>query len=532
MNEGAMRFHHTINTLTTFRGPLVLSIISGLLLVASFPKIDQGWLAWFALVPFLLALRKADALAGFWLGFAFGLIHYLGLIYWTAYTMQVYGHLPATLAVVVLFLLAGVLASFTGLFAMTVSRVCRKPWQLVILAPAAWVALEWVRSWIFTGFPWALLGYSQYQYLWIVQIADLFGVYGVSALIVAVNTGFALAVLHWVEKPWQERMVARTAVARAGTILALVLLLTVGYGVYRIRAMDNLVGRAPGARVAVVQGNIDQSIKWDASFQMLTTVKYRTMSLEAVKAGAIDLVIWPETAVPFYLFQEPVLTGMVLQGVKEADTHFIIGSPYVENSGDHPAYYNSAYLVTPEGENAGRYDKVHLVPYGEYVPLKRYLPFLGKMVAQVADFKPGKPGSALVWDEHPLGMLICYEIIFPRLARAMTRNGGELLVNITNDAWFGRTSAAYQHFSMAVLRSVENRRFLVRSANTGISGFIDPSGRIMATSGLYEDVTLASEVKFIDQLSLYTRWGDWPLMIVAFGLLGGTVASAGRWNSD
>jgi len=281
--------------------------------------------------------------------------------------------------------------------------------------------------------------------------------------------------------------------------------------------------------VAVVQGNVDQSIKWDAAFQVITTVKHRNLSLEAAKAGA-DLVIWPETATPFYLFQDQVLTEMVIQGVREAGTYFIIGSPSVDTDHKEHVYYNSAYLITPKGEPVGRYDKVHLVPFGEYVPLKRYLPFLGKMVAQVADFKAGRPGTPLVWGERPIGMLICYEIIFPGLARAMTLNGGQLLVNITNDAWFGRTSAAYQHFSMAVFRSIENRRFLARAANTGISGFIDPNGRIMAATGLFEDATLAAEVRFLDHLTAYTRWGDWPLMAVCFGLLAVGLVGGRRWE--
>jgi apolipoprotein N-acyltransferase len=513
--------NHSDNSPSAF----ILALISGLLLVAAFPKIDQGWMAWFALVPLLLALRKAGPRAGFLLGLTAGLAYHLGVTYWTAYTMRVYGHLPAAQSVLVLLLLAFVLALFTALFAMTLCLVCRRPWHLVLLSPAAWVALEWVRSWIFTGFPWALLGYSQHGRLWVIQIADLFGVYGVSALIVAFNAMLALAVLHWVERPWRTHMVARATVVRTGVVVAALLALTAGYGIYRIHAVDRWVARAPDARVAVVQGNIDQSIKWDAGFQVLTVAKYRNLSLEAAEAD-VDLVIWPETATPFFMFHDQVLTEMVIQGIKEADVHFIIGSPSVDAGGEKPAYYNSAYLLTPGGEPAGRYDKVHLVPFGEYVPLKRYLPFLGKMVAQVADFKAGQRGSALVWEGRPIGMLICYEIIFPGLARAMALSGGELLVNITNDAWFGRTGAAYQHFSMAVFRSVENRRFLARAANTGISGFIDPSGRIMATTGLFVDATLAAEVKFLDNLTVYTRRGDWPLLAACFGLLAAGVGAA------
>ncbi len=176
-------------------------------------------------------------------------------------------------------------------------------------------------------------------------------------------------------------------------------------------------------------------------------------------------------------------------------------------------------MIDPRGDTKGKYDKVHLVPFGEYVPMKRWLPFIKKMVAQVGDFKPGRRGDTLVWEQGKVGMLICYEIIFPRLARAMVQNGADLLVNITNDAWFGRTSAAYQHFSMAVLRAVENRRYLARAANTGISGFIDPNGRITRTTDLFTETTAADEVALLKTATRYTQWGDWPMGLMGFGLL-------------
>jgi len=176
---------------------------------------------------------------------------------------------------------------------------------------------------------------------------------------------------------------------------------------------------------------------------------------------------------------------------------------------DEVDYYNSAFFIHPLGKVAGRYDKVHLVPYGEYVPLKQWLPFVDKIVEQVGDFKTGAAGEVLVSEDYRLGVLICYEGIFPNLSAAMARNGARLLVNITNDAWYGATSAPYQHFSMAVFRAVENRRVLIRSANTGISGFIDPAGRIMGTTPLFEDAVMTREVPQLDILTVYSRHGDW-----------------------
>lgn len=501
-----------------YRSHLFMALLGGILLTAAFPKIDQGWLAWCALVPLFLALRSVTPRVGFLLGFAFGMAHYCGLIYWTAYTMHVYGALPWFQSIFVLLLLTTALSAYLGLFGLTVCALAGRPGQLLMVAPAAWVLIEWLRSRLFSGFPWELLGYSQYDRLWVIQPADLFGVYGVSALIVLANAVLVLALLRWAEKPWRNDLVSRRLVVRGGVIIAALLVITAGYGIHRINAVDARAADAVQAEVAVVQGNIDQAVKWDAGFQMLTTAKYKKLSAKAAEQG-VDLVIWPETATPFYLFHDNVLTQMVLQGIRDAGVDFIIGSPNVDLTGKAPAYYNSAYLIDAEGDVKGKYDKVHLVPFGEYVPFERWLPFIDKMVAQVGDFKAGRRGDTLAWNDHPIGMLICYEGIFPELARAMARNGAQLLVNITNDAWFGRTSAAYQHFSMAVFRSVEHRRFFARAANTGISGFIDPSGRILASSDLYKDAVLSARVALLSEPTFYARWGDAPLLLISLALL-------------
>lgn len=513
-----------------YRGRSILAILSGLLLWLSFPKIDQAYLAWLALVPLLLSLRGVNGRAGFMLGLAAGMVQNVGLFYWTVYAMNMFGDVPLLTAIAVLLLLAAILSTFSALFGLGVTTLCRRPWQLVVGAPALWVLLEWVRSWLFTGFPWELLGYSQYKYLWVIQIADLFGVPGISALIVLVNAVLALAVLHWVQKPWQSQVVTRIQVARPAWLAAVLVAACLVYGVYRVHTIGQEVAQAPGVRVALVQGNVGQDHKWDAAFQMLTTAKYRDLSLKAAGKGA-DLVVWPETATPFYMFHDQVLTEMVVEGIKAAKTDFVIGTPSAETIGNGRGYlyYNSAYLFSSRGELIDKYDKVHLVPFGEYVPMKRWLPFLGKMVEQVGDFSAGHRGNVLKWDLAPIGMLICYEVIFPDLARAMVGNGARLLINITNDAWFGRTSAAYQHFSMAVLRCVENRRAMARSANTGISGFIDPCGRILAQTPLYEDRAPVGKVALMDHKTFYTAWGDWPLAMICLALV--LIFAAGHYKA-
>jgi apolipoprotein N-acyltransferase len=502
------------------KGQLLLAVLSGVLLTLAFPKADQGWLAWVALVPLLLALRKAHWRQGLTIGFSAGWVHYLGLMYWTTHTMHVYGHLPLYQSVFILLLFAGTLALYTGLFGLLLTRMKPRPWQLPVVAPMVWVAVEMLRSVLFTGFPWELLGYSQYDHLWILQWADLFGVYGLSALIVMMNSVVVLGMLHWIEKPWQEKAVSPRLMRVAGAMALGTLVVVVAYGALRLRSIDKQMAQAPMATVAVIQGNIDQAQKWAPSFQLLSTVKYKNLSAQAA-AQAPDLIVWPETATPFYFTRDPLLSQMVLEGIKETAIDYIIGSPsaVVPKDGAPITYRNSAYLVSAQGKILGQYDKVHLVPFGEYVPLKPLLPFIDKLVAQVGDFKPGQRGATLPWQTHPIGMQICYESIFPGLVRSMVQNGAQVLVNITNDAWFDRTSAAYQHFSMAVFRAVENRRAMVRAANTGISGFIDPSGRIVATTDLFEDAYLVSPVAMMDHRSYYSRWGDWPALFVVLILL-------------
>ncbi len=502
-----------------------LATISGVLLTLAFPKLDQGWLAWIALIPLLWALGDADLRTSWRIGFWTGLVHGLGLMYWTVHTMHVYGYLPLYQCIPLLVLLAAYLALYPALFGAAVARLSDRPRHLLLIAPAAWTALEYARARLFTGFPWELLGYSQYKALWAIQIADLTGVYGVSALVVLVNSALALVLMAVREQPWRnQRVDRRTALTALTTAAALVAAVAL-YGTLRLRHVDAAAAAAPKAGVAVVQGNIDQAIKWDPEFQMVTAAKYNALSLAV--APKADLIVWPETATPFYLFQDRRPTEIVLDGIRTAGKDFIIGSPFLVSSANGESYFNSAYLVTAGGNAAGRYDKVHLVPFGEYVPLKRWLPFIDKMVVMVGDFKTGTAGRTLQWNTHPIGMLICYEAIFPELARAMANNGAHLLVNITNDAWFGTTSAAYQHFSMSVLRAVENRRVLARAANTGISGFIDAAGRISASTALMQDATALSESALLDIPSFYTRWGDWPLALIVVAILG-TRAACGR----
>jgi len=436
-----------------------------------------------------------------------GLAHFLSLMYWLVYTMGTYGHLPWYLSIGVLFLLSCYLAIYVSVFSYALVRLCRTPQSVLVCAPLFWTALEYARSFLFTGFPWQLVGYSQYRAIEIIQTADLFGVYGVSFLVVFSNAAVSLAILSLLGRNWQGREISKLFAAVSASALVLCIASAWMYGTRRIETVQSLTLGAESARVAVIQGNIEQAIKWDRRFQDFVTDKYILLS-EAAGKESPDLIVWPETATPFYLGLDAEPSLKVIRGIADIGIDFIVGSPYYVARKGGADYYNRAYLVRADGSISAEYDKVHLVPFGEYVPLKRYLFFLGKMVAEVGDFKPGRKGQTLPWRGNRIGMLICYEIIFPNLSREMAGNGATFLVNITNDAWFGTTSGPFQHFSMAVFRAVENRRFLVRAANTGISGFIDPAGRTVSSTRLFEDAVEIRQVPQLSQKSVYTRFGD------------------------
>lgn len=505
-----------------FKSKWLPAILSGLALTAAFPKIGFSGLAWVALVPLFVALRGLTPAEAFRTGMVAGLAHYLTLLYWVVLTMHNYGYLPWWQCISLLVLLAAYMALYPGLFAWLSIRLCRKPAHLILLAPVLWVALEYVRGFMLTGFPWGLVGYSQFNRLNIIQISDMVGVYGISFLVVLFNAAGYVLLLVVARKKWAGHRVGGWDALMAVGLPAVLIGLTLAYGNMRIQAVDQAASEAESTRVAIVQGNIDQARKWDPAFQIATTRKYVDLTLSEAARGA-DLVVWPETATPFYFGASPNLTRLVSDAVRRAKVHLLVGSPSAEGDAQNHAYYNSAYLVGPDGRATGRYDKVHLVPFGEYVPLKRLLSFVGKMVAQVGDFSAGEKGRTIAWgaDRPPIGVQICFEIIFPGLSRSLVKNGAGLLVNLTNDAWFGRSAAAAQHFSMTVFRAVENRRSLVRCANTGISGFVDPVGRIVWKTALFEDAVAIRDVPALTGTTVYTRFGDWlPLAcLLVLGLL-------------
>jgi apolipoprotein N-acyltransferase len=483
----------------------LLAALTGVLLTFSFPKAEISYLAWFALVPLLEASGQKSPVKAGMLGFVAGLVAYGGILYWINIVVTTYGKLPLAVSLVVYLLLVAYLASFFFVLFYLARKAELRGVPVVVSVPFLWVGLEFLRSFLLSGFPWASLGYSQYRILTLIQVVDITGVYGISYLIVLANCVIYLSIKGMKSK--ESRAYPYRSAAVFFVLLAAVLL----YGTFRLR--QEQVG-VP-LKVALVQGNIDQGIKWDPAFMEETLSIYERLSRQAA-AGGVDLVVWPESAAPFF-FQEPGQpTDRITSLAREMHAPLIFGSPAFDDIGPRRRYFNSAFLVSSSGEVLGRSDKMHLVPFGEYVPLAKLLPFVHKLVVGVGDFSPGDSLAALDIGKGKVGVLVCFEGIFPELSRRYVRDGAQLLVNITNDGWYGRSSAPYQHLSMAVFRAVENGVPLVRAANTGISAIIDKKGNITHTTPLFQEAFVTGEVILGTGGTIYTRIGD----VFAFLCLG------------
>jgi apolipoprotein N-acyltransferase len=506
-------------------------LISGVLLALSFPMAVPGLpgyflggpldlLAWVGLVPFLWVIRKwalqpsSLSRTFLWGGLA-GTLFFLITVPWVVNTMVRYGGLPIVLSLLLLLLLAIYLGSFFGLFAMAWGFLNRKtslPW--VLTAPPVWVTMEWLRGHLLTGFPWADLGYSQYQRLPVIQIADFSSVYGVSFVLVAANAAIAEALLRFIlsfrEKGSARYFQIRRLVLAAGLGLGIVMA-TLAYGSLRLSmpTPPEAQARSPvqGIKIGVLQGNIPQHLKWEPSFQRRTMDVYTRLTREAVSRGA-KIVIWPEAATPFFFQNHPEFRQKLSHLADEEQVYLLFGSPAYFLSANGPRPLNSAYLLSPEGKVLGRYDKMHLVPFGEYVPFSDILFFVSRMVEGIGDFSPGKEYTVMETPSGRLGVVICFEAIFPDLVRQFVDRGAGIMVTLTNDAWFGRSSAPYQHFSMVVFRAVENRVPFARAANTGISGFIDAQGRILRKGPLFQEAFLTETLSPGTVKTFYTRYGD------------------------
>ncbi len=530
----------------------LLAAASGVLLAASFPAPDLEPLAWIGLVPLLVAARGLRPGAAFRIGWLGGFVFYLATVYWVAYTIGSYTTVPFAVAVAILALMASILACYTGAFVAGVRWLAARGLPVIWLAPLLWVALEWLRGWFFIGFPWAALGYSQYRHHDLVQIAEVTGVYGVSAILVLFNmvivgilpergTGGILpergtgGILP--ERgtggilPERGRggilpeRAAGTPPRRLVPALVALTLLVVGvptWGRWRAAA---LARRPPAGtlRVALAQGNVEQAHKWDPAYQDETLARYRALTAEAA-ARRPGLVVWPETATPFF-FQEPgPLRDAVLETAGGNGVYLLFGSPAFRQAPSGAIQeLNRAYLVSPAGRELATYDKMQLVPFGEYVPYAQALFFVRRIVEAVGDVVPGLVPTVFRLPSARFGVAICYEDVFPSVTRRFVAAGADFLVNVTNDAWYGPTSAPHQHLAQATFRSIEGRVPLVRVANTGISAVIDVDGRIRWQGPLFEPLVHVEQISWPGVRTFYTRFGDvfaWACALASLAAFG------------
>jgi apolipoprotein N-acyltransferase len=442
-------------------------------------------------------------------------VYFAGTLYWLVETMTTFGGLATPLAVFAAAVLVAYLSLFPAAFAVaTRYLVARTGSAAILMTPCLWVSTELGRQYIWDGFPWELLGYSQVTVLPIAQLASLVGVYGLSALVAFASAAVAYAVVDLTRRRWM-------AVAAALVMVAA----TAAWGQWRINRGSLLTAGDP-VRVAVLQGNIAQEDKWNPALRDEITERYLAMTRQALARGA-TFILWPESSTPFYFERDLVRGGAIRRLARESGATLLIGSDQVEpiraeagRTSPAEQNYNAAFLVTPEGEVGAVYRKMQLVPFGEYIPAAWLFSFVGQIVPGV--FAAGTDAVLLPVGAHTASTAICYEVIYGSLIREFVLSGSELLTTITNDAWYGTSSAAFQHWDQASMRAIEGGRYLARAANTGISGFVDPYGRVLEKSGLFEQALLVGDLRFLRHQTLYTRIGDlvaWVSLVLSVAAL-------------
>ncbi len=477
-----------------------LAALGGLLLALAFPKWEVSFLAWVAFFPLFRSAEQKTPRKAFFFGWIGGMAFYLASLYWVVPTIGNYSNIPKPLAVGPLLLMCAILACYTGGFLAAWSFCQRRGMGAVWAAPFFWVALEWLRSFFFIGFPWVSLGYCQYPYRNLIQFAEFTGVYGISALVIFVNATLYTLASGLRGGPERKRGLG------AAVVSVFLLALLFSFGAWRQSQLKALP-KDHHLRVAFVQGNIAQDKKWDPEFKEETVSRYEALTEKAAAQG-VDLIVWPEAAMPFYFQAERDYQRRLLQLSQRTHTFLLFGSPAFALQGEEVSLFNRAYLTSPAGRVVEYYDKIQLAPFGEYVPFQSVLFFVDKLVEGTGNFVPGKELKVFTLPQGRFAVLICYEDVFPDLTRRFVKKGADFLVNITNDAWYGRTSAPYQHLTMAAFRTVENRVPLIRAANTGFSAFIDIDGSIHGRSELFEKTYGVRALEWPRVQTFYTRHGD------------------------
>ncbi len=434
--------------------------------------------------------RRAAAL-----GATAGLVHYLGTIYWTGAVVSQFGGLPAIVAWLCALALALYMSMYTalacGLIGAAVQRLGTRG---LALAPFAWVAGEFARGHVLGGFPWIPLGSAVVTLVPVAQLASVLGVYGVSGFLVTLAALVAVALTTD----------GRLRILSAAAAVALLTGVSV-WGAARV-ADGRLTREGTPYTVGLVQPNISQEQKWDRRLAGDIARRFDRLTREAVADGA-QAVLWPESSTPYMFDEDPVQAAAIRALVQQTGVPLLFGTDEVER-GTPNRFYNSAFVLDPTGATAAVYRKIQLVPFGEFVPLKDLLFFVSPLVDAVADFKPGERVTMLPFGEHMASTAICYEVVYPHLIRRAVLEGSELLTTITNDAWYGESSAPFQHWELASMRAIEQGRYLARAANTGISGIVDPYGRAVVKTAVFEETVVTAQVRFLQSRTVYATIGD------------------------
>ncbi|MGE0407260.1 MAG: apolipoprotein N-acyltransferase [Candidatus Korobacteraceae bacterium] len=479
--------------------------------VLIFPLPNWTFLAWAAIAPLMVAVLRARPAGKDWalasvrqsfaLGYLAGVIWSFGTCYWIFNVMHNFGGLSAPVAAIVLVLFCLTLGLFLGMFAALLGALAgpgRLGRKAVLLSPVFWVAVELFRGYA-VDFPWNPLGTVLVDNIPLSRLASATGVYGLSFEILLINVVFAIALLA----SRRQRVILLFAAVLASAMLQAGVLLEPPP-----LAADR-TARLVQANVPILNSGGWTSERFQQTLTSLADLSVPRQGQMMPGEPLPGLIVWPESPAPFFLSDNEFLAA-VGQVARTAKATVVVGSLGQPDPNDPVGkMFNSAAVVAPDGEVRARYDKVHLVPFGEYVPFQDLLSFAGKLTREVGDFVAGKQRAPVSVDGEHLGIFICYESVFPNDVRQFANNGAQVFVNISNDGWFGETAAPVQHLNMARMRAIENHRWLLRGTNTGITGVIDPYGRVLMTARRGVETSIDVPYTLVSQTTFYTRHGDW-----------------------
>jgi len=522
--------------------PRFLAALTGVLLVLAYPKFDLGFITWFALIPLFYAARGRSLRDGFWIGWLAGFVFFVGAFYWL-WHVTIAGWI----------LVAMYMAIYFGLWSLAITAATRRfssggigaNLALMLLLSAAWVTQEWLRGYVITGFPWNKLGDSQHANsgaaLGLAQIADITGVYGISFILCLFNLGIVLTI----EKFRRDHGFGRRPHVELFVAVGLVLLAW-NYGA---RAVLRYHPGGEPLTVTLIQPNVPQEVKEDKALSDLSRKLLRDLTEKAISVSKPQLILWPETATPEYFRWDKECFQTISNAVTRTGAYLMTGSMDLDGY-ENPKTarsYNAVFMVQPNLRHQKPYWKMHLVPFGEFVPFERWLPFMKYLTPIPGSFDSGTEYTLQHLDSPPVNIapLICFEDTFAYLPRNFVKRGATLLVNVTNDGWFKTSAGAYQHAACAIFRAIETRTPMIRCANNGLSGYVDPLGRIDKDNYIHggpkDDIFIAgwktltvpvSPANVSRPLTFYVRYGD----VFAFACIGLTLLWAmvemfmRKWN--